>query len=202
MRRSRLARTLIATRRRRRGRRNPLRRRSDRVERRARIAGLLVFVLTLPLAFWVGARSYGHGQQAVRASQAGRQQTAATLTEDAPAGALLAPGGAATSTFALARWVGPERTARTGYLRVPAGTPKGTAVPIWVDRTGRPVDPPATRSALGRSAAGAGIGTAAAGALLLLLGIALLHAILNRSRMRAWEAEWAAVEPGWSSYRP
>jgi len=178
------------------GVRSPLLRGSDRVERAARVAGLLVFLLTLPLAAWLGARSHALGQQVIRVQLATRQPTVAMLTNGAPAASLVAPGGAATPAGLVpARWSAPDGTRRSGYLRVAAGTPAGAGVPIWVDRSGRVVNPPRTSGQVARSAVGTGIRTAAAGALLPLLSLAVLRRRLDRSRMRAWDTEWAAVAP-------
>ncbi|MFL5998795.1 MAG: hypothetical protein ACJ736_31645 [Streptomyces sp.] len=86
---------------------------------------------------------------------------------------------------------------------VQPGTPKGSAVRVWVTRNGKVTDPPtttfnATTSGwlVGAMAAfGVGAGSYAVGA-----GTRL---ILNRRRYAQWDTEWGLVEPQWSArFRP
>jgi hypothetical protein len=126
----------------------------------------------------------------------------ATLTGGAAAAGLLAPGGAVTSGGrSAASWPAPDGTQRDGYLRVARGTPAGARVAIWVDGSGAIVRPPRTTAEVTRSAVVTGVGIALGGTVVVLLGIALLRWRLERRRMRAWDAAWAAVEPIWSRPR-
>jgi len=179
--------------------RNPLLRRSDRVERAIRVAALVAFLATLPLAIWLGIGGYGQGVRAIPAQQAARHPAVAVLTQDAPTVGLALPGGAAMSAVvAAARWPAPDGTERAGFIRALPGSPAGTQVPIWVDRSGRPTDPPDTGRTALSGALVVGASTVLAGGLVLLLGIAALHSGLRRVRMAAWDAEWAKVEPEWA----
>jgi hypothetical protein len=182
--------------------RNPLHRRSDRVEHAARVASLVAFLATLSLAIWLGIAAYGRGARAIPAQQAAKRPAVAVLTQDAPTVGLALPGGAAMSAVvAAARWPAPDGSERFGFIRALPGSPAGTQVPIWVDGSGQPTDRPDTARTVLGAAVVVGACTVLAGGLVLLLGMAALHSGLERVRTAAWDAEWAKVEPEWAHRR-
>ncbi|WP_152648898.1 Rv1733c family protein [Streptacidiphilus anmyonensis] len=85
---------------------------------------------------------------------------------------------------------------------VPATTRPGDQVPILVDQNGvpRPAPPPAAQST-GTAAAYAS--AVFAGSVVLLTGgHAWARHALDRRAARAWEEEWALVEPRWNRRNP
>jgi len=99
---------------------------------------------------------------------------------------------------APARWKAPDGRARTGKIPVGAGLAAGRTVQLWVDPAGSPTMPPLTRRVLLVNQVTAAVGaTATLGIGLLCLAWAGRRA-LDRRRLAAWEAAWAAVGPQWT----
>jgi hypothetical protein len=101
-----------------------------------------------------------------------------------------------------ARWQLADGSVRTGLVAVEGGLRAGARVPIWIDESGRWVEPPMSLSdAVARAAlVAAGLWSVAVG--LLALGCGTLHHLLDRRRYQAWETEWARIEPEWHGHRP
>jgi hypothetical protein len=111
---------------------------------------------------------------------------------------LFATGGVLRSYQVLARWRAPDGQARTGRIPVGVGLAAGRTVRLWVDPAGSPVGPPTNhRLKVANGATAAVIATAALGMVLLCLAWAGRWA-LDRRRLAAWEAAWAAVGPHWT----
>jgi hypothetical protein len=175
---------------------NPLRRGTDRAETWLRIGLVLAFLAAAPvtaigLGRWTGTRM--------------ASETAAGTAREYPAAATLISGATLISRYpgrstnwATARWAGPDGTQRTGHVGVPAGARKGSTVQIWTDARGRLRPAPILRAQIAsRVITVAGL-SAAAVLLLFLTAAGVVHRVLDRRRMRAWEADWTAVEPQWS----
>ncbi len=115
--------------------RNPLRRGTDRAEAWIRIALVLAFLIGAPLAAW-GAGSWAGSvaPTAAHLQRAGEHRVPATLLRNVP--------GDADQWFTVrfawvkARWTVPHGTVRTGYVQAPVGSPAGSTVPVWLDRSG------------------------------------------------------------------
>jgi hypothetical protein len=77
------------------------------------------------------------------------------------------------------------------------GSKAGSAVTVWLDRTGAVVAPP--RQPADSQALGAAVGMVMvmAGWPLLWVSFRLLRMPLDRRRARAWEREWAEIAPRW-----
>jgi hypothetical protein len=174
--------------------RNPLRRRSDRIEAAALTAVLLGALLAVGLSVWAGAQRYDAQRHLSAVQAASRHQVTAVLLRDAPSTHAVQLAAPATTTT-LARWPGPGGAARTGNLRVLAGSPAGTHIAIWVDAAGRQVRPPTSQA----EAVGTGIVVGLFGALIttgtLAAGFLLLRRRLDRTRLSAWDSEWARIDP-------
>jgi hypothetical protein len=182
----------------------PLKRRSDRLQMMARLVVVLAFLAAPPLAVLAATKTATHLEELATTQAAERQRTTALTVEDAPTSTSVgSPDSVARARVATpARWTTPSGADRTGNVLVPAGTPAGTAVPVWVDRQGAltwaPLDPHGIQ------------GTATAMALLPLLGVpiaawacyAVLCAGLDARRDRRWTDGWAAVEPRWKAQLP
>jgi len=182
--------------------RNPLRRRTDRVEAWVSAGLLAVFLIGAPLS-WTSAGRWVHqgGLREQRAQQSWHQ-TAAVLMRAAPA----LPGyeyrlSWQNTVQVPARWLGPGGQYRSGEVSAPLGSRAGQMVQVWVDGSGRATGPPLRGSELTRRVAGIQVlAPLALAALLLLLGRAVRW-LLNRRRLAAWEADWASIGPRWTRHR-
>lgn len=176
--------------------RNPLRRASDRWE----IGLTLVLVLAmLVLGPWIGGQAaelaYRNVVQSNAWEREHRSRVDAVLVEDV-SGAEDAEPGAAAGT-AMARWIAPDGTAHTGAVDVRAARHAGDAVPVWIDDHGQLAFPPARRDP--RTDAGVAAALSICAVALCLAGVRrIVGWQLGRRRLRAWEAQWAVVEPDWS----
>ena len=101
-----------------------------------------------------------------------------------------------------ARWTGPDGTRHTGTVPVPAGTRAGRAVMVWVDAAGRLTGrPPLQLSQVRGQAALAAMFTPLAVGFILLCAGLLVHAMLGRRRLAAWDTDWQVTEPQWTKGR-
>jgi MFS family permease len=177
--------------------RNPLRRRLDILESRLLAVLAAAFLIGAPL-LGITAGQVAH-QAGLREEQAqqGWREVPATLLHAAPPGAT-----ALVSSLAPARWKIPGGAERTGEIAAPAKAHRGSVVPIWISRQGtlasQPLSPWQATSLAWMIGAMAGLGLAAALALLA----ALVHLVLNRRRLAAWDADWAATGPRWTRLDP
>jgi hypothetical protein len=173
--------------------RNPLRRACDRAEA-ALLGGLLgAFLIGVPLAAVFAGLSQYHAD---RARQASWHQVPAVVLPPVPD-----PGYAGLRAAVLATWTAPGGAQRTGWIVAPAHTRTGGTVTVWIDGSGRPAHAPVPPGQMaGEAIVVAGIGAAAAG--LPLLGTAALARwVLAKRRFAAWDAEWRATGPRWTSQR-
>jgi hypothetical protein len=181
--------------------RNPLRRRSDRVETAVFGLLLVVFGVAAPFAAHAaGSWSYAVSERQAQAQQATLHRVKATLLEKADPwnGYANAPGAAPEVS---AWWRAPDGQLRTGKLFVPAGGPAGSTVTVWTNRAGQLTDPPLQRTQVA-SRAQVTEAFAVAGLAVVLFALGwLARQVLNRRRMAAWDADWLATGPRWSPRR-
>lgn len=182
--------------------RNGLARGSDRVESASLVLVLLVALLFGPVMLALGsivhADMVATGEEQART----RQPVVAILTRDAPD---VGAGGHGNVVAGLshvpATWTLPDGTAGSGKVPARDGMNAGTKVDIWLDGDGRVVDRPLTEA---DSAVGGAMVTLSGwltAVVLLVVAQTGLHFLLNRRRYRAWDQQWARVEPGWHNYR-
>jgi|SRR4051794_26633429 hypothetical protein len=180
--------------------RNPLRRRSDRIEAWVTFAVVMTILLIAPLAgWWAGRESY---RQDLRTSQWERQHrfsVTAVLLRDATATAVdvgdatVAPAAVRTP----ARWTDRRGLSHSGVVFAGIGAKAGDTVPVWVDEAGSVAGAPAGRNP--------GVDVTVT-AMVTAFGVtAVLAALrrlvvwrLDRRRLQSWQAEWAVVGPRWS----
>ncbi|GAB2909344.1 hypothetical protein [Streptomyces heilongjiangensis] len=172
---------------------NPLRRTSDRFESWFRALLMLVLVLGLPVAaISAGRTAYESSMRTVETQSAQRHQVTARLMSTVKE----ITGG---REQAQVRWTDDQGRARTGTTLVKAGTAKGAAVRVWVDRDGGLTGPP--MSGLNATTTGWFMGGMAA--LGVGAGFYVVRAgmgrVLDRRRYARWAAEWERVEPVWSA---
>ena len=175
--------------------RSPLRRGTDRVE--AWLNAILMITMVLAgstLATGTGRGAYRAEQRAAAWDRAHRFEVTAVLVSAPAASRGMAPG------IAQARWKAPDGAARTGPIAAAPGTAAGAQVPIWVDSRGAVSAAPPRRSP-GARAARAAVVTVLPVAAALVLIRQLGRRLLDRRRLRCWQAEWLEVGPRWSNYR-
>lgn len=172
---------------------NAMRRRSDRVESTVLVAVLLLGLLAVPVAAAVASSVAGRTGAVAAAVDA--RTTPVTARTLADATGSTAPGGTLVPVRVPVGWSrdGVPYRARTW---VPQGTRAGTAVVVRVDATGDVVEGPTAGDAVGVAAA-AGIGVLVSAWALLLTVLVATRLLLDRTRMRAWGAEWEEIEPPW-----
>jgi len=101
-----------------------------------------------------------------------------------------------------ARWTAPDGTRHTGTVLAPAGTRAGHAVTVWVDAAGRLTgQPPLQLSQVRGQAVLATMFTPLAVGFILLGAGLLVHAVLGRRRLAAWDTDWQITEPQWTKGR-
>ncbi|MFF4622686.1 Rv1733c family protein [Nonomuraea jabiensis] len=182
--------------------RNPLRRRSDRLEG----AGVAVALILLLFSVWpavvMGRLAYENGLQAERAGPGIRQQVTATLVQDAPGPVPVAGEGVAPESHAAARWVTPSGERRTGQVAVPAGARTGASVKAWIDGRGALTRPPTTHADTLAGAVTTTLLVIAGAAATLALGFRGFRWLLDRGRYAAWDASWAEACARWRRRKP
>lgn len=175
--------------------RNPLRRRIDRVETYL-LAGFFA-AAAAGTPFAAQAASHAASAAALRVQQeqrAATREVRAVLSEHAPAAAVDTFG---ATVSALASW-----TSGTGqrFAEVPAkpGSPKGTPVSIWLDRSGGLASPPLIAAQVAGQGDAAGVAAVTGVILVLLAGTGIIHCVFNRRRGAAWDAAWLATAQTWN----
>jgi hypothetical protein len=179
---------------------NPLRRTSDRVEAWATMVLIVVMILIAP---WLAAKAaHGMYRDDIRTTayeEAHRFAVRAVLLEDASWYADSTEASRPPPDFVptLARWSFPDGIVHTETVLAHVGQRAGSTMVIWVDDRGVVSGAPGHRSPW-TDAMLAGVLTlcAVAGGLAGVRGVILW--MLNRHRLRSWQAEWTAVERRWS----
>ncbi|HEY3506405.1 MAG TPA: hypothetical protein VGN37_26895 [Actinocatenispora sp.] len=168
--------------------RNPLRRRSDRVEGLVLVAAILMCLAAVPAGVAVGVGATGDGYRTASRLATAGHPAAAVLLADVPT----PPDGAlATDQPVPARW----RTAgqnRSGTITAPPGLRRGGTVTIRLDAAGRPVPAPEPRHRIVVDGVGAGLAVLFGSTAVALLLTVTTRWLLNRRRLAAWAAEWSA----------
>ena len=177
--------------------RNPLRRGSDRAETAMIGALLAAFLVGAPLAAHAaGSWTYAASAREAQAQRAVIHQVPATLLQAATPWSVTAGG-----SEAEARWRAPDGQVRTGQLIVAGGAAAGSTVPVWVNQAGQLTGPPLEHSqVVGRADMSKALGVAAVAVTLILVGW-LGRRALDRRRLAAWDADWLATGPRWTSRR-
>jgi hypothetical protein len=176
--------------------RNPLRRGTDRVETAVLALLLAAFLAGAPFAaLATGGWFHGMARQSQLAQEASRQEvTAVVLAVTTPAA-----GSGALVWQAQARWQAPDGRLVTREVPVPGDTAVGAKLRLWTDRAGDLAAPPLLDAQVADEVPfGAAVGVTALAAVLAVVG-ALARWMLNKRRMAAWDADWQATGPRWST---
>ncbi|WP_439680864.1 Rv1733c family protein [Embleya sp. MST-111070] len=96
------------------------------------------------------------------------------------------------------RWVAADGTTHTGVAQVPPGGAAGDTAGIWLDAEGRPTTPPPSHGAIVVDGITAGMLVFALAFMVTAGAFGAEHLLTSRRRARAWEREWAVVEPNWT----
>ena len=182
--------------------RNPLRRGTDRVEAALRLVMVILVVVAVPAAAVAAGRWADH--YALHRAQVQRtvnHQVTAVLLEDAPATGVASPYTSVHTTWVPARWQPPGQPPRTGEVLAVAGARKGSTVRTWIDPSGAVTKPPPNHRIVVGNVWLAVMATCLVSWVLLLAARMLVRRVLDRRRLRAWEAEWRACGPLWSGHR-
>jgi hypothetical protein len=176
--------------------RNPLRRATDRVETAVLAVLVAAFLISAPFAAMAtGAWVHGMAQRAQLAQQASQRQVTAVVLA-APQSTVV---GEALTWQAQARWRAPDGREVTHQIAVPPGTPAGGTLQVWTDRTGDLTTAPLLDSQVADQVlSGEVLGVIASAGVLILAGALALRA-LNKRRMAAWDADWHATGPRWTT---
>ena len=182
--------------------RNPLRRGTDRVEAALRLVMILLMVVAVPAAAIAAGRWADHyALHRAQTQRAVNHQVTAVLLEDAPVSGVPDPYTSVQTAWVPARWQPPGQPPRTGQVLALVGARKGSTVRTWIDPSGAITDPPLERRVIVGDVWLAVMATCLVSLLVLLAVGVLVRRVLDRRRLRAWEAEWRASGPLWSGHR-
>lgn len=182
--------------------RNPLRRRTDRLEAVLRLVMIILVVLAMPAASIAAGRWADHWVlRQVQTQRTINHQVTAVLLRTAPETGIPDPYTSVETTWVPARWQPPGQPPRTGEVLAVAGAHKGSTVRIWIDPSGAVTDPPLDHRVVRGDVVMAVTATLLVSGLLLLGAAGLARRMLDRRRLRAWEAEWRVSGPLWSGHR-
>jgi hypothetical protein len=174
--------------------RNPLRRGSDRVETAVLALLVIVFLAAAPFAaLGAGSWTLARAHQAQLAEQASSYQVPARVLQ------LESQGGAFGDPQAQARWTAHDGKVITGEITVPLGTADGAIQQLWTTRDGQVTNPPLQDSQVtGQADFAEGLAVFTLAVLLTITGL-VTRWTLDRRRMAAWDTEWRATGPHWTT---
>ncbi|MEU2001305.1 hypothetical protein ACH47B_11100 [Rhodococcus sp. NPDC019627] len=169
-------------------RRNPLMRRSDRIENLLTLAVIVLAFAMLPLAIFAGAKTAA-SQEVLAEQQTSefRTVTATTLADSTGVtmSSDVAPSGVDT---APAKWTWGDQTRRADITVDPA-TPAGAEEQIWVDGEGNLTTQPMSASAARVAGVIAGLFTWFVVMMIAMSGFLITRASLNRARDAQWDRD-------------
>jgi hypothetical protein len=170
------------------------RRATDRVEDVVSWVLLAALLVVAVAAVVVGLAVRDTAARA-RIESVDRVPATAVLTADAPT--VPSPYPTTVRLATPAAWVDAAGRRHTGVVDALEGTPAGTVVPVWLDRSGAVVPAPPTD----QEGVIAGV---VAGGMVLVGGAVVLGSVWLATRRLtdwrndlAWEREWARVGPAW-----
>lgn len=178
--------------------RNPLRRATDRAETVVLILLAALFLAGAPLsALAAGAGAHSAAQREYLAQHASRYQVTATI--ERAAGGPARGGSPSLTTEVAARWTMPDGTVKHGEMAVSIGYTPGDTLRVWTTRSGELTTPPMAQAQVTSLTELATVAGAAVLALAVAAAGALARWWLNRRRMAAWDADWRATGPRWTT---
>jgi hypothetical protein len=176
---------------------NPLRRRTDKIAACAAALLFAAFLIGAPLLSVAAVGWAGRAAAARLQAERSWHQVPAILQQATPPAAAAADGIPVNSQV-LAQWTAPEGRVRNGRIPVSGRLTAGRTVRLWVDAAGSPTAPPLNHRGVAADEDAAAVTATAALATALLCLAWCGRWMLNRRRLAAWEAAWAAVGPQWT----
>jgi len=179
---------------------NPLRRRTDLIEAWLVPVAIVVFLALCPLLLSVTGSWMRAATASELRAQVGWHQVKAVLVQPVPGPQQANRGMNSWITWAPARWTeaGVQHTADVPAV---SGSRAGSAVTVWLDKTGKVRTPPLTPGQAGSRVLEARLIGLAVLAVLLAIMIIFVRRILDRRRLGEWESAWHSVGPTWSRHR-
>jgi hypothetical protein len=168
----------------------------DRVETAVLALLVAAFLIGAPFAaLATGAWVHGMARQAQLAQEASRRQVTAVVLAVTPAPA----GDQQFLSQAQARWTAPNGQVVTHEVPVPQDTVVGAKLTVWSDLTGDFTTAPLLDSQVaGQTMTGQALGVVASVGVLTVAG-GVARWTLNKRRMAAWDADWRATGPRWTT---
>jgi hypothetical protein len=178
--------------------RNPVRRPSDRAETVVLVLLAVAFLVGAPLAALAsGAWAHAAAQRAALDQAASRRPvTAVVLADPASQQAAVEYFG----SMAPARWTAPDGAVVKGQLLVPYGTQAGATFRLWATMDGHVTGQPMNDSQVASLVILAAVGAVAGVALALVSAGGLARWSFNWRRMAAWDIDWQATGPRWTTH--
>ncbi|HWD01530.1 MAG TPA: hypothetical protein VG674_03560 [Amycolatopsis sp.] len=175
--------------------RNPLMRRSDRIEGLLVGIAVLMSLVALPFVIMLAKADVAHETAASDAQQHSRHQVTATVLAATPkAGSVGDSAPIAQSARVTATWQTPAGTQQTGVVTVPAGNGNpGAQAPIWLDKSGKQTTAPLTHADAVTNGVLVGAFTWLCAAGILGGALWISRRVLDRKRAARWADEWAQL---------
>ena len=158
------------------------------------VAAFLIGAPAAALA--TGAWVHGMAQRAQLAQEASRTQVTAVVLAVTPPSA---GDGEVLAWQAQARWKAPDGRVVTQQVPASPRTAVGGKLQVWTDPTGDWTTAPLLDSQVAdQTASGEALGAIASAVVLILAGT-LAFWTLNKRRMAAWDSDWQATGPRWTT---
>jgi hypothetical protein len=176
--------------------RNPLRRASDRAETAVLALLVITFLAAAPFAAQAsGGWAHAMARHAQVTEQASWRQVPARVLSVSSGGSEYAD----PAAEAQARWTAPDGKVISGEIPVPFDTVAGATVQEWVTSDGQLTDAPMQDSQVSGSTYFAAVFGVITLATLLIISGMLARRALDKRRMAAWDTEWRATGPRWTT---
>jgi hypothetical protein len=170
---------------------------SDKVETLIVGGSLAVAIIGAPFAAQLAAEvCHASATSARQAELISRHKVPAVVvqsTSGEPTGFTLQ-----SQVLVKATWTTPSGTLRTGDVLASPGDPVGTTVYTWTDADGNVTTAPLTVSQVAGQSDLAATGAVASIGFLFLCETLIVHQVLARRRMAAWDNDWAVTAPEWN----
>ncbi|WP_233574144.1 Rv1733c family protein [Amycolatopsis panacis] len=174
--------------------RNPLLRRSDRIEGALAGVAVLIALLAIPLAVLLGSADIRSETATSDAQVRTRHQATATVLTTAPEQPMSIGDSAPIASTARvnALWHVPGGAPRTGTITVPTGAAtEGATTPIWLDGNGRQTTAPLTHTDAVTNGILVATFTWLCAAGVLAGAFWAARRVLDRRRASRWAEDWA-----------
>ncbi|MER8006582.1 hypothetical protein [Streptomyces sp. NPDC094149] len=182
-------------------RRNPLRRRSDRLQGWIGLGLVLAALAATPaVVFLVGDAARHHYTRIAQHQSETRHRAIAVLLEDARRHP--EPGSAEakkTRYPTKVRFTDSRGHPRTATADVEPAKPRGSIIRVWTDTGGRITAPPLDPSEIRVRAVGSGIIAALGVHTTTAVVYGIASRVLHRHNLAAWDTAWAETAPRWTT---